>query len=787
MRRIACALTVIGTLIAPSSAFATTTAIAASVNFGSAFICLDVTVATANATGTLVASDGTVLGTLIPQAPVATNCAGGAGRSIRLLEPTPRVTLEGSTVRVKGSDDGSEFTFRVPISRADPTSGAGVTHVQALPPASTVNGVATVGPTTDIAGTPAVAIVMPAGGVNATIAVLPSRTYFFASSQQYGTFVQLNDPAPGVPVTIELRQPDGSLIASRTVPVGIDGRTGNTQFDQAPVPGGTVRVAQAGALDRARVFGDVAITADGFRVALPPAPGCVAATCPDGRFFTNLALHGESSTVTDPLGPCRQLAYTGALPSACTPLTTPRSSVTATGLLPVGGDSIELDTSWPVGDRTSLSAVQRGASADLDYGFVTIGGLAPGPLTGTATIPRATGGPLVLARTLGGDSISEGGLSFEGSTGFSAHLSSGTTAVFNGPALGTAPLSASFTLTAAVEGADLVGRAAPNARIRIRRTPPVGPAPDVAGSAGADGSYRISLGATVTDTLLSLSAGDPATRAATSAALVVGRAHLAIAGVSDRQLVRGAITATATGDTTGPVRWRVGAIDSNATAAPWARAIDTRTFADGPLKLRASDSRLTDYVYVIVDNAVPSGGAGPDQSAKPRRNALIITDASDANGLASVTATFGDGSTLAQPASQLGQPLTHAYAKVGTFKVTITITDAAGNVATDTATVRVRSGVAPRVSGAVPLSAVREKGVRFTLRASAAGSLTVRLVNGRGRVVRTAVKRAAKAGGKVSFAIAARRLSRGRYVLVRQLVSDDGTPGAIATSGLLLR
>ena len=775
-------------LVWPSSSLATTTTITVSPD-SNPVVCLDVPSGTTTATATIATADGTVLETLVPQAPELFACNGGGGRRILLLEPNPRLNdLEGLTLRAKGNDDPSTFSFRIPISRTDPTSGAtGVTHVLALPTTSTVNLAVTAGPSTDITGTVSVVVTFPTGTANAIVNLPPTAFSFYSTTQPGRTYVQLNEAAPGIPVTVELRLPDGSLAASRIVPTQVDGRANSPSFDIGLPPGSTVHVVQAGVADRSRAFGDASFTSDGFHLALPGAPGCTLLTCLTGRFSTFLSLHGPTALVADPLGPCHQLAYLGPLPSECTPLLAPRTSITATGLLPVGGDSISLQTDYPANDNTEIRVSQRGARLDLDYGAVSIGGAGIGPVTGTLTT-TGTGGP-TFTRTLGGDSTGENALTFDGAAaGFPLHIPTGTTGTFSGPALGTTPLTSLFRLTAALDGTDLVGDAAPGARIRVARSLGFGlPLPDLAGTADGTGAFRIALGPTAAGTRIRVSAGDPATRALTQLALIAGRAHLAIGGVPVGGLVRGTVTLSATGDIDGPIFWYIGAANSIATAAPWTRTIDTRTFADGPLKVLAYDSFLTNYAYLAVDNTPPSGGAGSDQTVFPRREALILSEARDANGLASVVADFGDGVKLTQPDSQLGLPLRHRYAKVGGYKVTLTITDRAGNVTADTALIKVRSAAAPRLSGALPARASRKKPLRLTLHSSAAGTLTVRLISPRGRAVRTAVKHIARAGGKVSISFTTRTLTRGRYLLLRQLVSDDGTPGAILMSSVTVR
>ena len=100
-----------------------------------------------------------------------------------------------------------------------------------------------------------------------------------------------------------------------------------------------------------------------------------------------------------------------------------------------------------------------------------------------------------------------------------------------------------------------------------------------------------------------------------------------------------------------------------------------------------------DYLYVNVDNTPPTGGAGADQTVAKGRTAVIVTGAADAtSGLASVKVDFGDNHRQSLPVAKLAAPITHAYSKLGTFTVAVTITDRAGNVTSDT---RARSASRP--------------------------------------------------------------------------------------------
>ena len=113
-----------------------------------------------------------------------------------------------------------------------------------------------------------------------------------------------------------------------------------------------------------------------------------------------------------------------------------------------------------------------------------------------------------------------------------------------------------------------------------------------------------------------------------------------------------------------------------------------------------------------VDNTPPNGSAGADQTVAKGSKAIIVTGAADAtSGLASVKVDFGDNHRQSQPAAKLADPITHAYSKLGTFTVVVTITDRAGNVTSDSARIRVASTVTPR-SAATSRASSSARGAR---------------------------------------------------------------------------
>jgi len=138
------------------------------------------------------------------------------------------------------------------------------------------------------------------------------------------------------------------------------------------------------------------------------------------------------------------------------------------------------------------------------------------------------------------------------------------------------------------------------------------------------------------------------------------------------------------------------------TAAPYAHSWDTTAAPDGAHTVRA-DARDaagnvgSDSVGVTVDNTAPTANAGADQAVTP--GTLVTfdgTSSSDAIGIASHAWTFTDGG----PQSLSGATPSYTFSNAGTFVVTLTVTDRAGNTAADTMTVTVALDLAPPVARA---------------------------------------------------------------------------------------
>lgn len=86
----------------------------------------------------------------------------------------------------------------------------------------------------------------------------------------------------------------------------------------------------------------------------------------------------------------------------------------------------------------------------------------------------------------------------------------------------------------------------------------------------------------------------------------------------------------------------------------------------------------------VTDDVPPVADAGPDQTVTLGANVAFDASGSrDNTGIAHFVWDFGDGST------GVGMKTTHTYTKAGTHNVTLTVEDAKGNSAKDTATVTV--------------------------------------------------------------------------------------------------
>jgi hypothetical protein len=88
----------------------------------------------------------------------------------------------------------------------------------------------------------------------------------------------------------------------------------------------------------------------------------------------------------------------------------------------------------------------------------------------------------------------------------------------------------------------------------------------------------------------------------------------------------------------------------------------------------------------FLDAAPPIAKAGQNRSVSQGENVTLdASDSTDSIGIVSYEWDFGDGTT------GTGKTVNHIYEKPGTYKVTLTVKDAAGNYATDSITITVQA------------------------------------------------------------------------------------------------
>jgi hypothetical protein len=307
-------------------------------------------------------------------------------------------------------------------------------------------------------------------------------------------------------------------------------------------------------------------------------------------------------------------------------------------------------------------------------------------------------------------------------------------------------------------------------------------------TAAASGAFAVTLRDPAPGDRVVVSAGDPATHGVTTLSLIVGGLAPRIQGLVDQQPVRAGATASAAGLPAGSgVLWGG---DLPETLGGTSLALPVERIPDGPARVTATavaGPSSTDYLYVLVDSTAPTGGAGPDQTVPVGRRAVFVTQARDANGLAAVRFQFkAGGSGVGQAVNQLGQPFRHVFTKLGTYAVTVTITDVAGNMTSDRVIVRVVKSLASAVSGRWPGRATRRAGLKPKLSARVPGDLSIQIFrpNGKLAVARTLSFDRARVGKKLNITL--KRFPRGRYLAVRQFVDVNGVAGPVVATPLVV-
>jgi PKD repeat protein len=113
--------------------------------------------------------------------------------------------------------------------------------------------------------------------------------------------------------------------------------------------------------------------------------------------------------------------------------------------------------------------------------------------------------------------------------------------------------------------------------------------------------------------------------------------------------------------------------------------------APGTVTVNATQGATDTAGVAVEDTTAPTPCAGRNRTVDEDTHiSLSGVNSTDNGTIDSYAWAFGDGATAA------GENVTHTYADPGTYAVTLTVTDAVGNAATDGATVVVRDRTPPR-------------------------------------------------------------------------------------------
>jgi hypothetical protein len=752
---------------------------------------------------------GGALTSVVSAIPLATQCDGGAGRSFRPVLPFGGLDgAAGATLAIADStgagvtvpfpvasfETGSAgFSGRLHLRNLPAVGGTQITNGGSLPATAVSSG------SYDSAGeiaSPATTVTVTStiGGTPFRADVAPHAFAADVTSADGATAVHVHGADPtGGPVGIEvLVAPAGSTLGATSAPARIGSGLDATVTLPFAARSGAVVIARQGAWTTSTQLGSAGFTSDGFSVSVVPSPPSCAAqhTCITGTYDWSLALHDPTAApgATDAEGPCDALGadVSGASGCGAFPPGAQRLVATSGGELPVVDDTVTVAMTGGSLGTSNLTVTATGVRGSLDDGSLHIRGTRRQPVVASISSPRGALPPLKLARTLLTSASGVADLGPERNP-FTLHVADGAAVSLSGAGVGSVPVGFSYRLAASLSGAVLSGSAGAGARVLVAHDQGSRTDRQVV-TASASGAFALTLRDAAPGDPVVVSAGDPATNGVTTLSLIVAGLSPRIQGLVDQQPVRAGATAVAAGVPAGSsVLWGG---DLPETLGGTSLSLPVDRVPDGPVRLTATGlggPSATDYLYVLVDSTAPTGGAGPDQTVPVGRRVVFVTQARDANGLAAVRFRFtAKGNGVGQPVNELGRPFRHAFTKVGTYAVTVTITDVAGNTTMDRAIVRVVRGLASAINGRWPARATRRAGIDARLSARVPGDLSLQLLRPGGRVAvsRTISFDKARVGKKVRISL--RRMRAGRYLVVRQFVDANGVAGPVVATPLVI-
>jgi hypothetical protein len=714
----------------------------------------------------------------------ATASTPGAESFTTTLDSAPGATVTAD------AGAGVSATFPIPYGAYDATGGVGIVKVKNLPSAAgliTINGggassytgpsYTTPAPLT--VGNGAITALTTVGGI--TYSAQFTAAQFSVNGSYYGSVSAYGGDPLGPPIAVAISG-GGAPSQSAAMYTGVDdGQYNETRVPYPIVPGAVLTVTQAGWFSHTVTFASISASGGSINVSVPAVSGETANASFDLGFQTSASLG------------CPYLGNAAYMLTECS--TTGARYAASFPAFFAAGDDASISLSEPDGDQANGEIRATGLYSYLDDGTIGGNGFVPGqPITMTATTPSH------MTASVPGVTYTDGSAYFGGEDGqgyIPIKIVSGTSITASGPAAGGTPRTFVANLEMHASGTTIVGTTYPGARVAVHENRPTGSPDPVFTTADASGAFSLDVGSILPRDTLTVDAADPSGAMLSERSIFGQSSQPSIQGVADQQLVHGTVSLGALNGGPAGIFWSGDGTSAQVSDAPFTYALDTTLLKDGPHRVSAQASGdysgRSDYLWLRVDNTAPVVASGPAQYVAIGHSAVLLPGATDANGIASLAISFGDGTTTTQPVAQIGQPVRHVYAKAGTFTEIVTATDAAGNVASASAAIHVISKLSEQVAGKIPATFKQAKklkkrknlSVKFT--SHLAGELSVHVLNSSSKQKAVAMLTFAAVDAKATLTLASKKWPKGRYTVVLQFTDAAGSPGPVVLQPLRIR